>query len=258
MNWLLIGVGVIFLIGMIVGYIRGFVKIVVSFGVTLATVVLVIAVTPKVAGVMKKYTPIDDMIHKKMEAMVTPKIGEIDFAGTELEGVDIESSGLTMEEIKEKLGTIEIPRQKQIELMENANIPTVFKNGLLENNNSEAYKVLKVSSFPEYVGAYLSDIVIKMVAFLLTFIIVTILVRAVIFALDIITALPVIKGLNRFAGGLVGLLIALIVVWIGFLVITLIYNTMIGKECFGWIAESEFLTFLYENNVILEFATKLK
>lgn len=258
MNWLLIGVGVIFLIGMIVGYVRGFVKIVVSFGVTLATIVLVAAVTPKVAEVMKKYTPIDDMIHKKMESMVTPDIGEIDFSGTELEGIDIASSGLTMEEIQEKLGEIEIPRQKQIELMENANIPTLFKNGLLENNNSEAYKVLNVSSFPTYVGAYLSNIVIKMVAFLLTFIIVTILVRAVIFALDIVTALPVIKGLNRFAGILVGMLIALIAVWIGFFVITLIYNTMIGKECFRWIAESEFLKFLYEHNVILEFVTKLR
>ena len=142
-------------------------------------------------------------------------------------------------------------------MLEAADIPALFKNGLLENNNSEAYKVLKVKSFPEYVGAYLSDIIIKMVAFLLTFIIITILVRAVIFALDIITALPVIKGLNRFAGILVGMLIALIVVWIGFFVITLIYNTQIGQECFKWIGESELLTFLYDKNIILEFATKL-
>ena len=257
MNWLLIGVGVIFLIGMVIGYVRGFVKIIVSFGVTVATVILVITVTPQVADALKKYTPIDDMIQKKMVSMMTPDIGDIDFSGTELEGVDIESSGITMEEIKEKLGDIEIPRQKQVEMLEAADIPALFKNGLLENNNSEAYKVLKVKSFPEYVGAYLSDIIIKMVAFLLTFIIITILVRAVIFALDIITALPVIKGLNRFAGILVGMLIALIVVWIGLFVITLIYNTQIGQECFKWIGESDLLTFLYDKNIILEFATKL-
>ena len=159
--------------------------------------------------------------------------------------------------MKEKLGEIEIPRQKQIELLEKANLPALFRNGLLENNNSEAYKVLKVKSFPEYVGAYLSDIIIKMVAFLLTFVIMTILVRAVIFALDIITALPVIKGLNRFAGALVGMLIALMIVWVGFFVITLLYNTQVGNQCFQWIGESEFLTFLYDKNIILEFATKL-
>ena len=93
MNWLLIGVGVIFLIGMIVGYVRGFVKIIVSFGVTVATVVLVIAVTPKAAGVLKKYTPIDDMIQKKTISMMTPDIGEIDLSGTEFEGLDLEEAG---------------------------------------------------------------------------------------------------------------------------------------------------------------------
>lgn len=257
MNWLLIGVGVIFFIGMIAGYARGFLKIVVSFGVTLATVILVVTITPKAADFLKKYTPIDDMIQKKMVTMMTPDIGEIDFTGTELEGIDLESADIATEEVKEKLGEIEIPRQKQIELLEKANLPEVFRNGLLENNNSEAYKVLKVKSFPEYVGAYLSDIIIKMVAFLLTFVIMTILVRAVIFALDIITALPVIKGLNRFAGALVGMLIALMIVWVGFFAITLLYNTQVGNQCFRWIGESEFLTFLYDKNIILEFATKL-
>lgn len=257
MNWLLIGVGVIFFIGMIIGYARGFLKIVVSFGVTLATVILVVAITPKAADLLKKYTPIDDMIQKKMVAMMTPDIGEIDFTGTELEGIDLENADITIEEVKEKLGEIEIPRQKQIELLEKANLPAVFRNGLLENNNSEAYKVLKVKSFPEYVGAYLSDIIIKMVAFLLTFVIMTILVRAVIFALDIITALPIIRGLNRFAGAFVGMLIALMIVWVGFFVITLLYNTQVGNQCFQWIGESEFLTFLYDKNIILEFATKL-
>ncbi len=258
MNWLLVGVGIIFLIGMIAGYVRGFVKIIVSFGVTVATVILVIAATPKVADILKKYTPIDDMIQKKAVSMMTPDISEIDLSGTELEGVDLEESGITMEEIKEKLGEIKIPRQKQIEILESANIPMVFKNGLLENNNNEAYKVLNAATFPEYVGKYLADIIIKMVSFLLTFVIVTILVRAVIFALDIITALPVIKGLNRFAGVLVGMLISLIVVWIGFFVVTLIYNTTIGQECFRWIGESKLLTFLYDQNIILEFATKLR
>lgn len=258
MNWLLVGVGIIFLIGMIVGYVRGFIKIIVSFGVTVATVILVIAATPKVADVLKKYTPIDDMIQKKAVSMMTPDISEIDLSGTELEGVDLETSGITMEEIKEKLGEIEIPRQKQIELLESADIPAVFKNGLLENNNNEAYKALNAATFPEYVGNYLADIIIKMVSFLLTFVIVTILVRAVIFALDIITSLPVIKGLNRFAGILVGALISLIVVWIGFFVITLIYDTTIGQECFRWIGESKLLTFLYDQNIILEFATKLR
>ena len=104
----------------------------------------------------------------------------------------------------------------------------------------------------------MSDIIVKIISFLITFLVVTIFIRAIIFALDIITALPVINGLNRVAGIAVGGLIAVILVWIAFLIITLLYNSDIGKECFRCIENSEFLTFLYEKNVILDWVTKLR
>lgn len=257
MNWLLIIVGIIFLICMIVGYVRGFIKIIVSLAATIATVVLVIVMTPYVSKGIALVTPIDEMIQKKCTLAMKPDLKDIDFTGTPLEGVDLEGAGITMEDIEKQIGDVEIPRQKQVELLEASGLPKFLRDGLIENNNSEAYNRLNVSKFPEYVGAYLADVIIKMVAFLLTFIIVTIVVRAIIFALDIITALPVIKGLNRVAGIGIGILIAVIIVWIGFFAITLLYDTIIGKDCFMWIQESEFLTFLYNENIIMKFATKL-
>lgn len=257
MNWLLISVGIIFAICMIVGYVRGFIKIVVSLAVTAVTVVAVIAATPYVSRAIVKFTPIDEMIQKKCASMMTPDLNGVDLAGTPLEGIDLENTGISMEDIRKAIGDVEIPRQKQIELLEMADIPEFFRDGLIENNNNEAYARLKVSSFPEYVGAYLADIIIKMIAFLFTFVIVTIFVRAIFFGLDAIASLPVLNGINRIVGMGIGMAIAVIIVWIGFFVITLLYNTSIGQECFLWIQESEFLTFLYEKNIIMEFATKL-
>lgn len=257
MNWLLIGVGIVFLICMVVGYIRGFIKIVVSLAATVATLIIVIVLTPYAGKAIGAFTPIDEMVRKKCTSMISSGIDDMDLTGTPLEGVDLESAGITKEEIQKAIGKIELPRQKQIELLEKADIPVIFRNGLIENNNSEAYAGLEVTSFPEYVGAYLADIIIKMIAFLLTFIIATITVRAIIFALDIVTALPVIKGLNRIAGIGIGMLIAVIIVWVGFLIITLSYNTTIGKNCFMWIRENELLTFLYNKNIIMKFVTKL-
>lgn len=239
MNWLLIGVGVIFFICMVVGYAKGFIKIIVSFGTTIASLILVIFLTPYTSKAIVSLTPIDEMIEKKCISMMTP------------EGVDIDISKLPLDKI-------ELPRQKQIEILEKADIPEFLKKGLIENNNNEAYKQLGVSNFVDYIGAYVSGIIIKMISFLITFIVVTIFIRAIIFALDIITALPVINGLNRLAGMLVGVLIAVILVWIVFLVITLLYSNDIGRTCFKYIEESELLTFLYEKNVILEWVTKLR
>lgn len=257
MNWLLIIVGIIFLICMIVGYVRGFIKIVVSLAATIATIALVVVMTPYVSEGIASVTPIDEMIQKKCASTMKPNLKDIDLTGTPLEGVDLESAGITLEDIQKQIGDVEIPRQKQVELLEASGLPPFLRDGLIENNNSEAYNRLHVSKFPEYVGAYLADVIIKMISFLLTFIIATIVIRAVIFALDIVTALPVIKGLNRIAGIGIGMLIAVIIVWIGFFAITLLYDTIVGKDCFMWIQESKLLTFLYNENIIMKLATKL-
>lgn len=239
MNWLLIGVGIIFFICMVVGYTRGFIKIIVSFGTTIASILLVIFLTPYTSKAIITLTPIDEMVQKKCISMMMP------------EGVEIDISKLPLDKI-------ELSRQKQMEILEKADIPKFLKEGLMENNNNEAYTQLGVSNFVEYIGAYISNIIIKIISFLVTFIIVTIFIGAIIFALDIIAALPVINGLNRIAGMVVGVLIAVILVWVAFLVITLLYNNDIGKECFECIKESKILTFLYEKNAILEWVTKLR
>lgn len=164
-------------------------------------------------------------------------------------------AGHTQEEVKESLLDAEIPRQLQIEAIEMADLPEVFKDLLLSNNNSEVYQSLGVSTFVEYIGAYLAKLIIDIVAFLVTFIIVTIIVRAVVFALDFVSELPVLGILNRLAGILVGASISLIIVDFCFVIITLLYITPVGKSLMELVGKSEFLTFLYEHNFIMKMMT---
>ena len=65
-NWLLIVVAGIFLICIAVGYIRGFLKFGLSLLATLITMILVTFLSPYVSNALVKYTPIDDVIEKKM------------------------------------------------------------------------------------------------------------------------------------------------------------------------------------------------
>lgn len=51
----------------------------------------------------------------------------------------------------------EVPKQMQIVAIEGADLPDVFKNLLLENNNSEVYQKLGVTTFAEYVSKYLQS-----------------------------------------------------------------------------------------------------
>ena len=236
MNGLLIAVGLIFLVCMIVGYTRGFIKIVASLGATVATIVLVTFLSPYVSGVLLKTVPIEEMMQEKcMEILMSDQ----------KEGVTVSDD-------------VENSKEAQILLIENAKLPEVFQQLLLENNNHEIYKTLGVTTFSEYIGSYLARLIADIVSFLLTLIVVTIVVRTILCTVGFIGKLPVIGGLNRMAGGILGIGTGLIVVWVFFIIITLMYDSEIGRQCFASIAENEFLTYLYENNILMYYITKFR
>lgn len=233
MNVLLLLVGIIFLVCIFVGYKRGLVKIVVSLLATIISIVLVSVITPYVSSWIRTATPLEDVVEKKMIEMLAPEA-----------------------EDGEALLKEELPKEEQIILIEEAKVPKMFRDMLLENNNNEAYASLGVGTFGEYIGAYIAKLLADIIAFLITMLIVTIIVRVAMGMLGILDKLPVIGGINRIAGGVVGLGSGLIVVWILFIVATLLYNTSFGKMCFENIAESSILSALYDNNVLMKFITK--
>ncbi|MDD3139834.1 MAG: CvpA family protein [Lachnospiraceae bacterium] len=245
-NYLLIAVGIIFFICTIIGFVKGFVRFAVSLGATVLTIVVLIVVTPYVSKALTKYTPIDTVIKDGFVGMLIEsseqKMAE-ELAASE--GTD------NVDEIKEAIAAKDLSLQEQIAAINQANLPMFLKEALLDNNNSEVYKALGVETFAEYVGAYIAKMVINILSFLVTFLVVTILIRMTVFSLDFIAELPVLHGINRVAGAMTGSLLALIIVWIGFLVITLLYGTEFGKSCFASIENSKILTLLYNKNPIL-------
>lgn len=264
-NWLLIIVGVIFLICMIVGFVRGFFKSALSLLSTVLTIVLMIVLNPYVAQALTKYTPIDDMIETKcieafMPEISTEELSKLDLSDTPLAGLnedevanlnqlDWDRLGITAKDVLKVIG--EIPKDVQIKLIEDSTLPTFMKDLILENNNSAIYSELSVTSFPEYVASYIARLIIKVLSFLVTFLLAVIIVKALMAAVDVIGELPVVGTLNHLAGALLGIFVALVIVWLGFLILTMVYSTVVGKQCFDMIESSQILTFLYEKNILL-------
>lgn len=263
MNGLLILFGVILLVCVISGLVRGFIKIVASLAATIMIIVLVVFLTPYVSRGILKMTPLKSMVQEKCIEAFLPNVEdaelpEIEINGQKIDGADLEAVGITAEDVKNVIEKVEIPREQQISAIENADIPEVFREILLENNNSEIYENLGVSTFGEYVGSYLAKIIADFVGFLLTLLVVTIVIRTIIYTLGIISDLPVIGGLNRIAGGVLGLATGVIVIWVILIVVTLLYTTSIGEACFRNISDSQMLTFLYENNPLLEVLSRFR
>lgn len=301
MNWLLILVGVIFLVCVVVGIIRGAIKITVSLATTLVTLVLVFFLTPYVADAIAKFTPLDDMIKSQVvSTMANAAVDQVtgDEGGMSAEGVrkalnaagvseemlaqygitidDIVNGNISKEDlaqygisgsvldgvganqqqaIEDALEGADIPRELQIEAIQRADLPEVFKELLSVNNNSEVYQQLGVETFAQYVGNYLAKLIVNIVAFLCAFVLITIVIRAIVFALDIVSELPGIGFINRLVGGVMGIAGALIIVWTLCIIITLLYTTSIGKELFQMIQSDAILSTIYEYNPIMKLAT---
>lgn len=141
----------------------------------------------------------------------------------------------------------------EVEYIEDLPLPSLIKNKLVENNTNDVYRAMAVDSFKGYIGHMLTLLIINIAVFLLVCSIVKIVLYIISHILDLISNLPIINGLNRAAGLFVGFLHGIIVVWIGFVILTMFGNSQIGQIFFEQVNESEILSLLYNHNLIMNF-----
>lgn len=221
MNWLFLLVVAFIAYHIFDGFRRGFIRKAVSAVSLIVTLVLVTWLTPQITTFIQEKTSVQESLQEKCSEMLL--------------------SGEYNEDVK----------TDQVQMIENMNLPENIKEMLLENNNSEAYSLLKVTGFHEYVGSYLASMIISALAYVIAFVIVWALIRAVLLALNVVSLLPVLHGINKLAGGVLGIAEAIVLVWIAFLLVTVLCNGELGQQFFRLISENQFLLLLYNQNVLM-------
>lgn len=233
MNVLLIVVGIVIAICIFVGYKKGLVRMIASLLAATLIVTLVGIVSPYISQWIQQGTSLKETVQEKVVQILIPEREE-----------------------EANLLNEELAKDEQITLLENAKIPEMFRQKLLENNHYEAYAMLGAETFGQYVGAYITKVLSDLIAFLVALVVVTIAVSILVKMLGLIDKLPLIGGMNRVAGGIVGVGIGVVAVWILFLVITLFYDTELGRTCFEQIETSKVLSYLYDGNPFMKYIIK--
>jgi len=224
MNWLLIVVLVILVVSALIGRKVGFIKTVFSLCSMIVAIILTIWISPTVNDLMRG--------NEKFSGYITEKVEKI---------VQLEA------EEKEE--------EAQDTVISKLPLPQSIKDSLVKNNNPKVYKALSVDTFKEYISNYLAGIIIKALAFIVTFFIILVILWAICFALNLISKLPILNSVNKTAGLLAGLVHGLIVVWIFFILLTVFGGTKLGQDALRMIEESQVLGFIYNNNLLLRFVT---
>lgn len=224
MNWLLIGILIFMLICTINGYRKGFIRLAVSFVFVIITIALVRMVTPYLGSFLERHTPVYSTIKENCMEIFREDAGDYD---------------------QEK-------KTDQVKAIESSRLPEKFKKSLMENNNAEIYSILEVTGFDEYIGTYVAKTLTNIIAFVLAFIIIYLALKLILFSLDLIARLPVLHGINKTAGLLLGLAESLVFIWVFFLAITIFFTGKTGENLMGMVNDSLFLRFLYSNNYLLK------
>lgn len=185
MNWLLIVVLILFLLCVIQGWRKGFLRLLFSLISWIVMIVLVSYISPYISEFLKNNTGIYEWIENRCA-----------------------------ETIQSRLGT-------GLEFLAEAG------------------------------GEMAADWILRGVVFLVALILVVILLRLIYRALGIVDHIPVLRGINRVLGLFAGVLEAYILVSLFFMFVSVIAGTELGSSLTMYIDESEFLSMLYYQNVMV-------
>ena len=143
------------------------------------------------------------------------------------------------------------------DLIDGLKLPDLLRKNLEENNNAETYAALSVDTMTEYVSGYLARTVINGLSYVLAYILSTIMIRLIVYVLNLIAGLPVLKTANKLTGGAVGFLKGIVFIWIAFLVLTVLCSTEIGKTALELIEKDTLLSTLYQYDPLVRIFSKI-
>lgn len=222
MNLLTVIILLIIFLYAVRGYRNGFVQTLTAMLMLGLTLVLVYWLSPYVEDFLRESTPVYSYVEEQCEALV---------GGQNADAVSDESA--------------------QTAYIEKLNLPEVLKEQLIKNNTAPNYAKLAVNSFKQYLARFLANVILKLFVCIVTFLVVRLLLTLAVELLGLLTRLPLIHGVNKLLGGALGLGQGVVMVWIGFLVLTLLTGTQLGRDLLNMIYESEILCRLYDSNVFL-------
>lgn len=222
-NYLLIAALIALIIGMVKGYRKGFLRLAVSVAGLILVVLIVTKISPYVSDYLINHTTMYNKVRTRIVTMYENKAAD---NSTE---------------------------EKQNETIISYQLPDVISNALISNNKEDTYTALAVTLFEEYIAGYLAKIVIKAGSFVGLFIVLAIAQLCLFAAIKILEKIPVLKTVNRMLGMGLGIMMALLFIWVFFVASLVFFGNSLGNWVIVQVNNSRVLSYLFNNNLLFKF-----
>ena len=127
----------------------------------------------------------------------------------------------------------------------------MHRNNISEKTADLAGEALDASGIYAQVSVGMADFILNGISFFIAFAVGMIVLHFFSGILGIVSRIPIIRGINKYLGTVAGAIYGFVVVWIAFYVIALCSTSEVGGALISYIYESPFLTYIYENNLIV-------
>lgn len=226
MNILLVVIAAFFVVQAVVGMKRGFIKTVFSMFSVIVALIATALVSPVVTQKLQG--------NEKVMGYFTEKTAAV----------------LPFDEVESMLN-LENKQAEQQAFLDSLPLPESIRKQLAAGNTKNYYHVLGVDSFQAYLCNYIACMIISAVSFVATFFVMIVLLKVLCFSLDLISKLPLLNQVNHLLGMGVGILYALLLVWVGGVVLTAFGGTAAGSSLMEMVNDSQILSFLYNSNPLV-------
>ena len=142
-------------------------------------------------------------------------------------------------------------------IIESLPIPQGLKNSLQANNNSAVYAQMGVERFSDYIGSFISSVCLSIIGYAVTFLLVFCALHILMLVFNVVDRLPVIHGINHFAGALLGIVKGLIIIELLLLILIPFTASQWGADILAQVESSRIMSFLYEKNILVTFLMRI-
>ena len=221
-------IGLLFILCVLNGWRQGLFRVIVSVAGLIVSIIVANFVAPDVSGYLEEHTQIDENI-----------------------------AAYISEELQFSESGKKASKSAQIAVINELPLPESIKSGLLDNNNSEMYTALDVSSIYDYISKSVAVIILNGVVFIALICICRTFFFFLGRAAGGFAKLPIVKWIDKIGGATFGMMKGIIFIWIFFLILSITSTMEWSQGLIEQISQVAPLKILYDNNLLLDIVKDL-
>lgn len=216
-----IAIAAILIITTVQGFRNGGLRTFWSIGCLVASIVLAMTLNPRISDLMNNQIHLNSYIEKDV----------LEYLQEQTES-DLENA----------------EKDVQNQYISELELPASWKKALIKNNTMEGRGKLLVESFLEYVAKSIAEISVKVLSFILTFILVAFILRMISVMFGIVDKIPLLSHVNKLVGVGAGFAKGLLIIWLLMIIIAFVRNYEWGQALLNLVLSNPVAAFLYQHN----------